>query len=131
MGVGLVKDIVNPVIIPTQPPFVAGSLGLKVQEWVQITSHRECINIIQGRWLHFKYQRPRVKPPCHQILSEMRQDPALDNAISEMLEMKVIQEVTVHTPVYLSRVFTVPKMERGKEYGRRFILDLKVCNLQS
>ena len=28
--------------------------------------------------------------------------------------------------VFLSRVFTVPKMERGKEYGRRFILNLKV-----
>ena len=30
---------------------------------------------------------------------------------------------------FLSRIFTVPKMERGKEYGRRFILNLKVSSL--
>ena len=28
--------------------------------------------------------------------------------------------------VFLSRVFTVPKTERGRDYGRRFILNLKV-----
>ena len=28
--------------------------------------------------------------------------------------------------VFISRVFTVPKLERGIEYGRRFILKLKV-----
>ena len=28
--------------------------------------------------------------------------------------------------VFISHVFTVPKMERGIEYGKRFILNLKV-----
>ena len=28
--------------------------------------------------------------------------------------------------VFISRVFTVPKLERGIEYGKRFILNLKV-----
>ena len=28
--------------------------------------------------------------------------------------------------MFISRVFTVPKLERGIEYGKRFILNLKV-----
>ena len=119
----------NQIVIPPQPPFVGGSLGLRIQEWARITSHPECIKIVQGHWLHFENRKPPLSPPSLQSLSEIREDPALDNSISEMLEMNVIQEVPLDTPVFLSRVFTVPKMERGKEYGRRFILNLKVCNL--
>ena len=33
--------------------------------------------------------------------------------------------------VFLSRVFTVPKTERGEEYGTRFILNLKVSLLHT
>ena len=114
------------VVIPPQPAFVAGSLGSKVQEWAHITSHSECLNIIQGRWLHFKGPRPPLNPPTQLNLLEYQEDPAMDKAISEMLEMNVIQEISVDTPVFRSRVFTVPKKERGVEYGRRFILNLKV-----
>ena len=117
----------NHFIVPSQPPFVAGSLGSKVQEWAQITSHSTCMDIVQGRWLHFKDRKPPLRSLPQQILWEDQEDPALDEAISEMLDMKVIQEVPGDTPVFLSRVFTVPKKERGKEYGRRFILNLKVC----
>ena len=45
--------------------------------------------------------------------------------------MRAVQEVHENDEVFLSRVFTVPKMERGKEYGRRFILNLKVSCLHT
>ena len=49
----------------------------------------------------------------------------------ELLNLKAVQEVDVKEKVFLSRVFTVPKLERGKEYGRRFILNLKVSSLHT
>ena len=49
----------------------------------------------------------------------------------ELLNLEAVQEVDVKEEVFISRVFTVPKMERGKEYGRRFILNLKVSSLQT
>ena len=45
---------------------------------------------------------------------EKRTDPVIDTSISEMLEMGVIREVTqLEASVFLSRVFTVPKWDRG------------------
>ena len=45
------------------------------------------------------------------------------------MHLNAVQEVHKKDEVFLSRIFTVPKMERGKEYGRRFILNLKVSSL--
>ena len=56
----------------------------------------------------------------------MISDPVIDSTIQEMLTLNAIQVVDRKTQVFISRVFTVPKLERGKEYGRRFILNLKV-----
>ena len=50
----------------------------------------------------------------------------LEKAISELLSLGAVAEVSVNSEVFISRVFTVPKTERGVEYGRRFILNLKV-----
>ena len=50
----------------------------------------------------------------------------LNICLQELLELKAVQEMQEDDEVFLSRVFTVPKTERGKEYGRRFILNLKV-----
>ena len=49
----------------------------------------------------------------------------------ELLSLEAVQEVDVKEKVFISRVFTVPKMERGKEYGKRFILNLKVSSLHT
>ena len=49
----------------------------------------------------------------------------------ELLNLEAVQEVDVKEEVFISRVFTVPKMERGKEYGKRFILNLKVSSLHT
>ena len=46
-----------------------------------------------------------------------------------MLHLNAVQEVNKKDEVFLSRIFTVPKMERGKEYGKHFILNLKVSSL--
>ena len=56
---------------------------------------------------------------------------SLNNSLQELLELKVVQEVPRNDEVFLSRVFTVPKTERGKEYGRGFILNLKVSLLHT
>ena len=56
---------------------------------------------------------------------------SLNNSLQELLELKAVQEVPRNDEVFLSRVFTVPKTERGKEYGRRFILNLKVSLLHT
>ena len=53
----------------------------------------------------------------------------IDDAINELLHLKAVQEIHKEDEVFLSRIFTVPKMERGKEYGKRFILNLKVSSL--
>ena len=53
-------------------------------------------------------------------------DPVVDAAVAELLALKAAVIVPANTPGFYSRVFTVPKVERGVEYGRRFIINLKV-----
>ena len=43
-----------------------------------------------------------------------------------MLKLGAIKEIPWDSKGFFSRVFTVSKVKRGKEYGRRFILNLKV-----
>ena len=59
------------------------------------------------------------------MLNRRRVDPVLDKAIQDLLQLEAIQVVPSDTKVLLSSVFTVPKLERGREYGR-VILNLKV-----
>ena len=47
---------------------------------------------------------------------------SLINSLQELSKLKAVQEMQEEDEVFLSRVFTVPKTERGKEYGRHFIL---------
>ena len=47
------------------------------------------------------------------------------------MDLKAVRQVDVQEKVFLSRVFTVPKLERGIEYGRRFILNLKVSGFHT
>ena len=90
---------------------------------------------------------PSQERPSRAELDERRTDPVIDEAIKvvstqelsvslinspqELLNLKAVQEIQEDDEVFLSRVFTVPKMERGKEYGRRFILNLKVSLLHT
>ena len=56
---------------------------------------------------------------------------SLINSLQELSKLKAVQEMQEEDEVFLSRVFTVPKTERGKEYGRHFILKLKVSLLHT
>ena len=47
------------------------------------------------------------------------------------MDLNAVRQVDVQEEVFLSRVFTVPKLERGVEYGRRFILNLKVSGFHT
>ena len=69
-------------------------------------------------------------PPCRILtreeLARPDVDPVVDAAVAELLTLKAAVIVPVNTPGFYSRVFTVPKVERGVEYARRFIINLKV-----
>ena len=86
--------------------------------------------------------KPPVCRASRAELDERRVDPVIDEAVKvvstqavlvslinfpqELLNLKAVQERQEDDEVFLSRVFTVPKMKRGREYGRHFILNLKV-----
>ena len=113
------------VIVPFQRQFKAASLRLHRLEWAQITRDPICLQAIHGAKLPL-LRKPPISSPPEKVLREERVDPVIDTTVHDLLQMGVIREIPVETKVFLSRVFTVPKKERGKEYGRRFILNLKV-----
>ena len=112
-------------IPPGQVPFEAGVLSQYLGEWEQITSDPVSLQALQGVRIPLKCTPPLRCASTEELSSKMS-DPVVDSTIQEMLTLKAIQVVDRKTEVFISRVFTVPKMERGKEYGRRFILNLKV-----
>ena len=71
---------------------------------------------------------PPLRQPSQRELSPSKPDPVIDAAIAEMLELGALKAIPTNSSVFCSRVFTVPKIERGVEYARRFILNLKVRN---
>ena len=91
--------------------------------------------------------KPPVRRASKAELDERRVDPVIDeavkvvstqavlvsliNSLQELSKLKAVQEMQEEDEVFLSRVFTVPKTERGKEYGRHFILKLKVSLLHT
>ena len=50
----------------------------------------------------------------------------MDNAIQNLLQLKTIHVVLKDTMGSRSSVFTVPMLDRYREYGRRFIFNIKV-----
>ena len=61
-------------------------------------------------------------------MDERRVDPVIDKTIKELLYLKAVQVMPRDAKIFLSRVLTVPRTEQGKEYGRRFIPNLKVSS---
>ena len=114
------------MILPTgQVPFQAGLLSQFMGEWKQITSDPISLQALQGVKIPLKCTPPLCCAGSEELFSRIS-DPVVDSTIQEMLALNAIQVVDRKTEVFISRVFTVPKLERGKEYGRRFILNLKV-----
>ena len=106
-------------------PFQAGVLIKHLEEWQDMTQDFISLQAIRGVTIPL-LKTPPLRLPSKEELTRRTLDPVVEENISEMLQLGAIKEVPQNSRVFLSRVFTVAKMERGKEYGRRFILNLKV-----
>ena len=115
------------VTIPNQPVFQAAGLKDHVSAWQQVTKNHFVLQDIVGVQIPL-HSTPPLRLATKEELGRRETDPVIDEAIGELLKLGAIQTVSEDTEVFLSRVFTVPKTERGKEYGRRFILNLKVSS---
>ena len=129
------------VTVPQQGQFIAGALTRHLNAWRQVTDDYVSLQAIVGVKIPL-VGKPPVRRASRAELDERRVDPIIDEAVKvvsiqavlvslinspqELLNLKAVQEMQEDDEVFLSRVFTVPKTERGKEYGRWFILNLKV-----
>ena len=127
--------------VPQQGKFIAGELTRHLNAWRHVTDDYISLQAIVGVRIPL-LGKPPLRRASKAELDERRVDPVIDeaikvvstqaglvsliNSLQELLELKAVQEKQEDDEVFLSRVFTVPKTERGKEYGRRFILNLKV-----
>ena len=127
--------------VPQLGKFIAGELTRHLNAWRHVTDDYISLQAIVGVKIPL-IGKPPLRRASKAELDERRVDPVIDeavkvmsmqavlvlliNSLQELLELKAVQEMREEDEVFLSRVFTVPKTERGKEYGRRFILNLQV-----
>ena len=111
--------------VPDHDQFRAASLSTHTKDWLKITQDPFILQAITGVHIPLK-GNPPLRCPTQGELDRRSTDPVLEKAISELLSLGAVAEVSVNSEVFISRVFTVPKTERGVEYGRRVILNLKV-----
>ena len=90
-----------------------------------MTKYPICLQAIRGVEIPL-LSTPPLRRATEQELKCRQTDPVVDEAITELLQLGAIKVVPRDSKVFLSKVFTFAKTERGKEYGRRFILNLKV-----
>jgi hypothetical protein len=119
---------VQKVILPSQGTFVAGSLPDFQDNWEAISRDPVTLDAVTGFTIPFA-TLPPCRLPTHEELTAADNDVVVDESIKEILELKAAIVVPPDSPGFYSRVFTVPKMERGVEYGKRFIINLKVSCL--
>ena len=119
---------IQKVILPSQGTFVAGSLPDFQHNWQAISKDPVTLDAVTGFTIPFATVPP-CRLPTHEELTAADSDPVVDESIKEILDLKAATIVPPDTPGFYSRVFTVPKMERGVEYGKRFIINLKVSSL--
>ena len=117
------------VILPPQQDFTSGVLPNFIDNWKAITTDPVTLDAVSGLTIPFKYLPP-CRLPTQEELSSADTDPVVDTSVAELLTLKAAVVVPNNTMGFYSRVFTVPKMERGVEYGKRFIINLKVSFIQ-
>ena len=124
---GCTQDIsVNKeVVLPPEQVFSAASLPRFKETWESITTDPVTLDAVSGLTIPFRNLPPCRLPTREELLS-LDEDPVVDASIAELLALKAAAVVPTNTEGFYSRVFTVPKMERGVEYARRFIISLKV-----
>ena len=127
-------EVVNPldiqknnqeVILPAPRTFVAGCLPNFLAQWESITEDPVTLDAVTGFTIPFS-ELPPCRVATQQELTSMDSDPVVDESIKEILDLKAAVIVPSNSPGFYSRIFTVPKVERGVEYGKRFIINLKV-----
>jgi len=126
-GLGCTQNISvkKEVVLPPEEPFSAGSLPRFRDKWESITTDPVTLDAVSGLTIPFK-DLPPCRLPTREELLNVDEDPVVDASIAELLALKAAAVVPSNSEGFFSRVFTVPKMERGVEYARRFIINLKV-----
>ena len=111
--------------VPNQGKFQSASLKQRQEDWLEISRDPNILQIISGVQIPLR-KVPPVRSPTEEELARQSTDPIIDEAVAKLLNLGAVVEVPENSHAFFSRVFTVPKLERGKEYDRRFILNLKV-----
>ena len=126
-GLGCTQNITvnKEVILPPEEVFSAGGLPRFKDMWKTITTDPVTLDAVSGLTIPFR-DLPPCRLPTQEELSSVNEDPVVDASIAELLALKAAAVVPSNTEGFYSKVFTVPKMERGVEYARRFIINLKV-----
>ena len=126
-GLGCTPDIAvsKEVVLPPEEVFSAGGLPRFREKWKSITTDPVTLDAVLGLTIPFK-DLPPCRLPTREELSSVDEDPVVDASVAELLALKAAAVVPSNSEGFYSKVFTVPKMERGVEYARRFIINLKV-----
>ena len=113
------------VHLPPQEAFSAGGLPNYLDKWKVITTDPVTLDAVTGLTIPFS-THPPSRLPTQEELTRKDEDPVVDASVAEILALGAAVIVPNTTAGFYSRVFTVPKTERGVEYGKRFIINLKV-----
>ena len=112
------------MVLLVQRTFVAGYLPKFLSQWESITEDLVTLDAVTGFMNPFSELNP-CRVPTQQKLISLDNDPVLDQSI-EILKLKDAVIVPIISSGFYSRDFTVLKLERGVEYRKRFIINLKV-----
>ena len=113
------------VQLPLQEAFSAGGLPNYIDNWRVITTDPVTLDAVTGLTIPFS-TLPPTRLPTQEELTRKDEDTVVDASVAEILALGAAVIVPNTTAGFYSCVFTVPKMERGVEYGKRFIINLKV-----
>ena len=108
-------------------PFKAGQLPLFIHHWTSISHDPTVIDFVWGYKIKFS-SPPPLRIPSIQELSLLSSSAIIDEEVMKMLGIGAVEEVPP-SPGFYSKIFAVPKVERGQVYGQRVILNLKVIYL--
>ena len=109
--------------LEAQPPFVAGGLRYKIDNWKKLTTDCSMIDIVQGFSLDFTDLPKQFKLPG-QILKGPAEVAIAEELLQKLLNKRVIEETNIDRSGYISNIFLRPKSSGG----HRLILNLKNLN---
>ena len=108
-------------------PFQAGQLPHFIHHWTSISHDPTVLDFVRGYKIKFS-SPPPLRIPSIKELSLLSSSAVIDEEVMKMLAIGAVEEVPP-SPGFYSKIFAVPKVERGQVYGQRVILNLKVTYL--